>query len=407
MNIKQRIMAMRKQSNVKKRVVSFSTFFFSIVLLLFAGSINSRSVIEESACYLTEISKSGLSTNGFTSVQISPTSKAGESKLPSTYNEDLYWQFIFRHSDFHYFSTVNGGKTHDCRYKEIDGDNITFLYSGTNYNHEYNGYYKHEVYDIVLMFRGHNSLTDGAKNFIAISKTRADELLETRGFIKTGDSYTSEQYQELLGTKTQLLFDGNETSFSISNVYFEIGDTYEKIKSTFGEFALSYINFPEGIEKEATYVFNSYDYQNYHKIERIRNYFSDNGFNISLSHYNLKDGFHEDSNKINNIIKANIGYDVFSISLIVVSVMLYMGSLAYIHLVFDTKLPIDRLVLIFLLISPISILNFINMFWRIPLLCSHFSIIFYTIYIILFIALFIYELYKKGFIKNAKINSLS
>ena len=391
----------------KKTIFNISLFgvLASSVFLFLSGTINPNSILSDYASYLSEVAKSDISKNGYVSFQITAINEKNESNYPSTYNEYFYWKYIFRHSNFSFLSTVNGGKTHNCFYKEINSkDNVTFLYSGNNSNPKYNDYYKHEIYDIFFMFKGNNRMVSDALNFFAISETKAQQLLSVRGVQAGNEGYSSDQYETLLGTNTVINIDGEDFLFTISNVYFENGEMFQNVNSTFGEFAVSYIHFPPSLQKECTYMFNKYEYQNLHKIKRIRNAFSSDEYKLSLSSFNLNSIEKLNVSKIYNILNSNLGNNALSIVLTIFSIVLFAASVFLFFAILDSNKLLDYVVFFSLFLIPYGSLGVINIFMRMPLLFSYHSLTIFAIELLIVIAWLLFKLFTRGFLNREKGN---
>lgn len=388
----------KKWRKIIQLLVSSVGLFCTGCICFCSGITNESSIVELAATNITKFVLSNSETN-YISIQIASNNSDAKKTMPNTYNEYFYWKYIFRHSDFGYLSTVNGGKTHECYFKEIDtSENISFVFCGNNSNPEYEGYYKHEVYDIKLMFKGKNTINHDAINFFAISQTRANQLLTKRGE-PTDDSgnYSLQQYEKLLGTNTELEIDNIPYLFTISNVYFESGEFHSNVSTNFGEYVVSYIHFPDSLETEATYIFNTYDYQNIHKIKRLRAIFDSANFSFSLSPFNLKNGDYKLSDvfNYNYIFSNNVGNSFVSISLLIFSFIVLAISL-YILWLSESIHNIKNIIVVscsFLL--PYLLLSVINLVSKIPLIYSYFSLIFYLIMFVILITVLVLILFRK------------
>lgn len=393
-----------------KRATQIAIAAFGVIVsscLCFCSGITHQSTIIEKASngisdYVTSNSKTG-----YMAINVSPNTVENAKKMPNTYNEYFYWKYIFRHSDFSYFSSVNAGKKHDCYYTEIDNkENITFICCGNNSNPEFEGFYKHEVYDIKLMFKGKNTINKGAISFFAISQTRADMLLSKRGEKKDFEGkYGILQYEKLLGTDTEIIIDGNFFLFTISNIYFESGDLHNNLTNNFGEYVLSYIIFPSVVKLESTFIFNSYDFQNKHKIERMRHYFDSENFSFSLCSYNLSSEKASLSEALNykEIFSKNLGNNVLSILTLFAAFLLMLFSCIFIY---SAKQIHHIKYLLFVICSFVGIyllFSLIDFFSRTTILFSHFSLVAYMFFVVLFICTLVLILFKAKGDKIRKI----
>lgn len=394
-SISKKIKTLKKKMQVA--IVSFGVFFASCFCFCSGITHESTSIEKTSneiANYIAPNSKTG-----YLSIEVSPNSVENAKKMPNTYDEYLYWKYIFRHSNFSYFSSVNAGKKYDCRYNEIDhSENITFVCCGYNSNPEFEGFYKHEVYDIKLMFKGKNVINKGAINFFAISQTRADMLLEKRGEKRDSEGkYSILQYEKLLGTDTEISIDKNTSNFTISNVYFESGDFHNNLICNFGEYALSYINFPATVKLESTFIFNSYDFQNIHKIKRMRSYFDSENFSFSLCTYNLnnKKAILSDLLDYKQIFGKNLGNNVLSVFVLIIGFLLMLFSCIFAYQMDQIH---DIKYLIFVICSfllPYFLFYLINSFHKIIFLFSHFSLIAYMFFAVLCLSTLLLILFKR------------
>ena len=272
----------KRISIIWKSAITFCCILLTSTSVFLAGSMKPESYIEKTAACLTEIVKNDPTKNGFLPLQIIPNDKESENSMPRVFDEYYYWKYIFRHSDFSFLATVNGGKTHQCYYSEIQFDkNVSFIYCANNLNPKKGDFYKHEVYDIDLMFEGETRILEGTLSFITISQTIANKLLCKRLNCAEGTTFSVDDYRSLISTKMPLLMDGSEYLFTISNIYFEEGTFFKNTKTVIDEFVLSYTIFPENFKKECTYIFNSYTYQNYHKLIRIKEMVNTRNFSLS------------------------------------------------------------------------------------------------------------------------------
>lgn len=388
----------KKWNKIIQLLVSSIGLFCAGSICFCSGITSESAVLETVAADISKFASSNSETNNI-SIQVSPENLEAKKTMPNTYNEYFYWKYIFRESNFSFLSTVNGGKTHECYFNEIDtNENISFVFCGYNTNPEYEGYYKHEVYDIKLMFRGKNIINQEAINFFAISQTRANQILLARGEVFNDEgNYGLEQYEKLLGTNTELNIDGNPYLFTISNVFFESGAFYNNTSRNFGEFVISYTRFPEFLETEATYIFNSYDYQNIHKIKRMRATFDSTNFSFNLSLFNLNNHNYmlSDIFDCNYIFSHTIGNSFVSISLLIFSFIVFTFFLFLLWL----SSPIHNfknIVIVFCsFLLPYLVLSIINMLIKIPLIFSYFSLIPYSIMFVALIAFLVLILFRK------------
>lgn len=388
----------KKWKKITQLLVASIGLFCSSCVCFCSGTVNENTIIESTAVDVSKYVSLNSKTK-YLSIQVSPKNAEAKRLLPNTYNEYFYWKYIFRHSDFGFLSTVNGGKTHDCYFGEIDvNENISFLSCGNNSNPEFDGFYKHEVYDIKLMFKGRNIINQDAINFLVISQTRAKQLLLKRGEIADSDgNYSLAQYEKLLGTNTRLVLDGNSHNFSIANVFFESGPFHDNVSQNFGEYVLSYIHFPDGMESEATYIFNAYDYQNIHKLKRMRALFDSSLFSFNMSLFNLRNSGSSllDIFDSDYFFGGNLGNGLASIalsifSLVILSVFLYVfWQSESIH---NTK-SVIAVISSFLL--PYAVLFLINSIIKIPLIFSYFSLVIYSIMFVVLIAVLIATLFRE------------
>ncbi|HBF67939.1 MAG TPA: hypothetical protein DD377_04595 [Firmicutes bacterium] len=366
-----------------------------------SGAPNENTTIESAAATTSKFALKNSNTK-YISIQISPKNADAKKTMPNTYNEYFYWKYIFRHSDFGFLSTVNGGKTHRCYFGEIDvNKNISFISCNNNFNPEYENFYKHEVYDTKLMFKGKNIISQGAINFFAISQTRASQILLKRGeHADNNGDFSIDQYEQLIGTNTQLYIDGNSYLFTISNIFFESGQFHEDMSQNFGEYVLSYIRFPDFLESESTYIFNTYDYQNIHKIKRIRTLFDKENFSFNLSSFNLKNSnYHlSDVFDYNYIFCGNsskIGNDFLSIFLLLLSFFAFAFSI-YVILISDLFNNAKYAITIMFFFSlPYVILSIVYFAIKTPFFFSFFSLVSYLIMSVVLIAVFAFALYKE------------
>lgn len=387
-----------KWKRITKLLVGSIGLFCASCMCFCSGITNENSIIESAAVSISNFASTNTKTSCL-SIQVSPKNADAKKTLPDTYNEYFYWKYIFRHSDFSFLSTVNGGKTHNCYFDEIEANNnISFIFCGNNSNKAYEGFYKHEVYDIKLMFRGINSINKDAINFFAISQSRADQLLLKRGELPDDDGkYGISQYEKLLGTNTQLNIDSQPYLFTISNVFFESGTLHNNLEQNFGEYVISYIRFPDLLEFEATYIFNTYNYQNIHKIKRMREIFNSANFSFNLSSYNLNNNNTQLSDVFNYsyIFGGVIGNNFLSIFLLIMSFVLLVTFLYFIWLCESIHNIKNIAIVVVSFLLPYIILSLINLIINVPLAFSYFSLVPYLIMTIIFILVLVLILFRK------------
>ena len=388
----------KKWKKLKQLLVCSIGLFCASIGCFCSGLISENSIIESTGVDISNFITSNSKTN-YISIQVSPNDLEAKKAMPNTYYEYFYWKYIFRHSDFSFLSTVNGGKTHECYFDEIDvKDNISFVFCGNNSNNEFEGFYKHEVYDIKLMFKGVNQIQQDAINFFAISQTRANQILKNRGeHTDSEGNFSFEQYKKLLGTNTQIKIDGGQYLFTISNVFFETGQFHENVSQNFGEYVISYIYFPEFLKTESTYIFNTYDYQNIHKIKRMREIFKTANYSFNLSTFNLKNDNVNlmDVFNYNYVFGENIGNWPASLLILALSFGVLFASL---YVLFLSE-KIHNLKNLFFVVSsfllPYVVLSIINIFIKIPLLFSYFSLFSYIIFLLMLVFVLTLILFKK------------
>ena len=391
-----------KMNKLSKRIrifLSFGLIFIGSSLVFVSGIFYSDASLESDSVFISNLAEESLNKQ-FVSAQITPKNESASSNMPSTYNEYYYWKYIFRHSNFGFVSTVNGGKTHSCLFKNLNDDsNITFLCSGYNSNPAYGDFYKHEVYDLRLMFPGNNAKRDGAISFLAVSQTKANDLLLSKGVVLSDGGYSLEQYESLLQDNITIVMDNVDCEFSISNIYFEDGEFFENVKKTFGEFVLSYIRFPDGFAPEASYIFNKYDYQNYHKLKRMKYLFDESNFSFRFSNYNLKSDINLDAFN-NRILSNNSSFDFLSILLMCVSCLLVLLGIFSIFVYKEFYNLKSIIIFNGLFVFPYSALFIINMFKKIPLIFSYYSL---KVFLLLSIVMILFDMFLIFFMRRKEV----
>ena len=386
-----------KQSKIKQTMFCVLLLLLSNVSLFVAGSFNKQTSTEMFASNITEYINNEWDDNYLT-LQITSNDSDGERFISNlTYNEYFYWKYIFRNSDFGFVSTVNGSKKYEILYSEVDSldSNLTFLFCGRNSNNAYHGYFKHEVYDLMLMFKGNNVISSGASNFMAISKSRADQILIERNFLP-GDyeGFEEEDYLSLIGTNTTLLVDGWEYTLTIANIYFEEGNFFENVIDTFGEFVVSYITFPKLLEMEATYIFNGNLYQNMHRLNRISAFFKSDMYSFSFENNTIS--YFEENLNINHLFTKK-NNDFFSYFITAFSCILFLAVLLIIYSFNDLHTIRNLVILTAAHFAPYFILNIINNIFGKISLFSYFSLKIYMLFsamLLIYFALLIY--WRKG-----------
>lgn len=368
------ICRINKLTDLKKYIILFFMFLLSSFVCFSSGAFHFDTSCEKIAGRITNLVNNETIDGKYAAMVISQNTN--DKNLPSEYQEYNYWKYIFRHSNYGYVSTVNAKKEHEIIFSEAECENrITFICSTVNTCYRYkNGYYKHELYDLFFMFEGNRTIIGDAINFCAISKNVADSILEKRGIVKNGE-YSEDDYRALLGTNTTLSFDGTNYYFSIFNVYLEDSEFCTNTRTVFNEFVLSYTKFPVGYDRESTYVFNSFNYQNYHKIKRILSIFNTSDYSYCFSKSNFKNGGYADDNVIVSFFtNTENNYTYISIMLTILSFSLYIVSFMILFFISTRKKYLPLVISITSLFVPYLLFFLIHLFVGINALFSYHSL---------------------------------
>ena len=258
--------------------------FYLIPLFLFfpAGAFNDNTKNEEVANQMAVAATKKTTGGQYLSILVEPND-VQTNPLNSPSSEFYSTYAYFGEQSPAFAGTVNADKTNSIYIKEIETQNLSFLYSNINSNKEYKGHFKHEFYPLELMFKGDHVFAD-AFSFCYLSETQARNLLISRGL-----EINEETFKSLIGQKIIILFNNVEYTYSIGNIYLETNYYYSALSEVLGDFIFSYIRYPEGIKKQACYFMNRYYYQNLSFMKRISALYDNKQYSIKINHNNLKE----------------------------------------------------------------------------------------------------------------------
>lgn len=286
-----------------------------------ATSIHSSVKNETIANKMAKVAKKDTTNGDYLSLVVESND---ESKSPiRTPSVEFYSTLdMFRDSFFTYAGTINCDKKANVRIKEIKTENLSFLYSNVNSNKEYEDHYKHEFYDVELMFKGNHQFGGSIFSFCYLSESQAKKMLNYKHL-----TYTTENFESLLGTPLTLSINGKEYLFNIGNIYYEIGSFYEALKSTMGEFALTYSKHPDGVKFQSCYYMKDQEFQNLEFINRISSLYGNGNYQVKINHFNVKNEINDDELLSFLYGESPKNNDPLSITLVVIIILLFYISL--------------------------------------------------------------------------------
>lgn len=273
-------------------VVSFSFCFIS-------GSINPSVRVEQSAEYVANVAKTHTKNGQYAALLVEPNKKT-DKKLIDTGIELYSLYGIFRENIASFVSTVNADHLYDVRFKDIDSNNLSYVYVTSGFNSvPYHGHYKHEYYPLELMFnREKDPESWDHKSFshlLYISQTQADRFLDNDGL-----EHTTENYQSLLKKRIFLTTDGVEREWQIEDIYLQQNYFYDAVTECAGEFVFAWSPeaFLQGPKKQSLYFLSSYAFRNSFYFNYATSLYPQSDFDYKISNFNFIDDYQIDSSRL-------------------------------------------------------------------------------------------------------------
>lgn len=266
------------------RKISSCKIFFSIILNLFVGGIAgfigtfaSTSVQESVSSIFAEAASNTYDKKiNFISTSVNFFDKSDFIKLYDfaiQKQRDIYDTRIFSFFPGYFSNSASNDLYHYSSVDIFGSDKpISLLPSFTNSINISNGSYKHEIWDLNMIFDGNvTTSSDGidTTNFCYISKSSAERMLWNDGI----DYPSLEDFKSLTGRSIAVNYtspSGSENLYwTISNIFYE-DDTYIYYKNIIGDFIpCFYLNLP-------TYSYPSiaigFGYSSFSCSEQIENY---------------------------------------------------------------------------------------------------------------------------------------
>ena len=375
--------------------------FLSMILLFLAGVTNSSAKNEQTAEYISEVVLNHTVSKQYLGLAVE--SKDIEKKqVNDSVAEFRLLYGIFKETNASYISSINADKSHTIYFKNIDDDtNYSFLNNDHGFSTpEYKGHYKTEVYPLELMFVGTHLYGEEREelpeskiytNFIYISQTHADKLLE-----KDGLEPNEENYRNLLGRYVNLEIDGVDYYFWIEDIYLETNYFYDAVTEIMGGFFMCG-GHPRSLAKQAVFFLKKYSFQNKYYLEYSTTSYSTKDYKYTLLTHNIVDGFELDSSKI--FINSNAN-DFGSIVLLALAIIILISLLTTIFFTKYRYTVIDHIEIAAVLFAPYIV------FWLIHLVTNNILLFssFYTLWtfgtIVVFVILYSVIMLAKKHIIN-------
>lgn len=311
-----------------KQILMACVFLFSTFLLLIpAGALHDTTPIYDSARYMSEFIKSSKNINyiGIIAEQVDE-----EHKMNSTVSEYRELYGTFGNRKINYAGTVNANKEAEVYLSEIDDcSNLSFLYVTVGYQSKtYEDHFMHETYPIELMFEGYTNRMGSDYSFIYLSQSQADALiLKNKGIEK--DDITLSDYEALIKTSTIIRINGVDYSYTIGNIYLETNYFYEALHECMGDFLMGYNFYPEGLQKQAMFFMNTYEFQNKTHLQYSLKQYNQAYYSYKIAKENISDNF--DENKALTFLKIDNVKAFFSYFLLITSVFGFLASCYFIY----------------------------------------------------------------------------
>lgn len=271
----------------------------------------------------------------------------------------------------------NFNKTINCSLDELGplGENLSFITSSyfTNDGGENSDVITFHAYKVELLFKEPNTQrTEEQANFVYISKSQADYLIESNaGFLV---------YKDLLNTSITFRENGNSpVKWKIANIYNDNGLFCNEAKKSLNNYVICFSYLSDTLKRTESAMFSFYDfaYSNIEYFNHIKREFPAESYEFLTRNNDADATSVKLANYFNNIFEMNEGSQVFSIILLIVSLLPFF-VFAFILL----KKEMDFSYLIqFLFISLFSwlLFYFISLISKSVLFFSSFSLIVFLI----------------------------
>lgn len=272
-----------------KQIFVSVLFFASMISVFPSGSLLSSTKFEQYALTAASAAKTNTTNGDYLSLSVTSNESI---KMPSGFSEAHELNGIFRGDNFNFSTTVNSSKKQVISIPELSSDiNYSILYANTFSNRIYKDHYRHEYYPLELMFKGEHSVEKDDYSFCYVSQSQADVLLDKMSLEKSSDNY-----EKLICSKINIDYEGTICRYSIANIYLETNSFYYGLKSTMGDFVVTYAKHPESFKQSFNYYLNVYPFQNSYFLKRISSIYMPNEYSIELDTANIIKPF--DSNTI-------------------------------------------------------------------------------------------------------------
>lgn len=274
-------------------------FMVSFSLCFVSGSINPNVKVEQTAEYVANVAKTHTKNGKYAALLVEPNDKT-DKKLIDTGTELYSLYGIFRENIASFVSTVNADHTYDIKFKDIETENLSYVYVTSGFNTvPYHDHFKHEYYPLELMFnREKDPETWGHPSFgslLYISQTQADKYLDLKGL-----EHTSDNYKTLLKTRVVLMTNGVEKEWQIEDIYLEQNYFYEAVTECAGEFVFAFSSdaFLQGPKKQSLYFLSSYSFRNSFYFNYATSLYPQSDFDYKISNFNFIDDYTIDSSQL-------------------------------------------------------------------------------------------------------------
>lgn len=339
------------RQKVKQVLMACGFLFLSFLFLIPAGALHDSTPIYESAQYMSQIIKNNSDINyiGIIAEQIDE-----EHKMNSTVSEYRGLYGTFGNRKVNYAGTVNADKEAEIYLSDFENcPNLSFLYVTAGYQSKtYEDHFMHETYPIELMFNGYTNRMGDDYSFVYLSQSQADALIMKNSGISK-DEITTADYEALIKQSTTIKIQGVDYSFTIGNVYLETNYFYDALHECMGDFLMGYNFFPEGLQKQAMFFMNTYEFQNKTHLQYSVEQYSPNRYKYKIAKENIAISFNE--GKALSFARVNTVKTVFSYILLTISII---GFLASCFFIYKTKLLDQKANYIYFIASPLIVYLF-------------------------------------------------
>lgn len=274
-------------------------FLTSFTSCFISGMLNPALKVEESAEYVADIAKNHTKNGKYAALLVEPNDRTNK-KLIDTGTELYSLYAVFRENIASFASTVNADHTYDVRFKDIETDNLSYLYVTSGFNSvAYHGHYKHEYYPLELMFMRVKDEEVWQKpsfgSLLYISQAQANKFLDLEGL-----EHSLENYKSLLKKRIFLTTNGVDKEWQIEDIYLQQNYFYEAVTECAGEFVFAYSSdgFSQGPKKQSMYFLSSYAFRNSFYFDYASSLYPQSDFDYKISTFNFKDNFVVDYSRI-------------------------------------------------------------------------------------------------------------